>query len=291
MGQTAEKTNIAQQAWEATARAAEGAEVTIERLSSLEQLHDAVELFDTVWSKSGTDQVMPLGVIRAISHAGSYVSGAYSSNKLVGALAGFLGGGDAEPHLHSHVLGVHPNARGGSVGFALKLHQRAWALEKGLTKVTWTFDPLVSRNAYFNLTKLGAGAGAYYENFYGRMDDAINAGEESDRLLVEWKLTSDKATAAADGTPSQPDIDGARSSGAIVALDEAPSGRPVTATVEGSDTIVCKTPADIVDLRLRSPDLAGEWRQAQRSVLSAAIQDGYQVDGVSRSGWYLLSRS
>ena len=77
-----------------------------------------------------------------------------------------------------------------NVGYALKLHQRAWALQRGIATITWTFDPLVRRNAYFNLAKLGVRATRYLPNFYGAMQDPINAGDDTDRLLVDWDLAS-----------------------------------------------------------------------------------------------------
>jgi predicted GNAT superfamily acetyltransferase len=291
MSKTAGRQEVSPRKAGAKATRGSKGEVSIETIATLDELSAAVRLFDSVWAKSGNEQVMPLGVIRAISHSGAYVSGAFSSGKLVGALVGLLGGGDAKPHLHSHVLGVIPEARGSSVGYALKQHQRSWALNHGIRKIVWTFDPLVARNAYFNLSKLGADAATYYPDFYGRMDDAINAGDDSDRLLVEWLLDSPKAEAAANGASGmEPDIDQARAAGATIALDEDTDGLPIANGFGGSEVMICKVPTDIVLLRQESPDVAKSWRQAQRSVLGQALQDGFRVDGVSRSGWYLLNR-
>ena len=74
------------------------------------------------------------------------------------------------------------------MGFALKLHQRAWCLDRGITLMEWTYDPLVARNAYFNLSKLGATVAEYLPDFYGVMGDGINRFDESDRILVHWPL-------------------------------------------------------------------------------------------------------
>ena len=90
-----------------------------------------------------------------------------------------------------------PGLTGRHVGFALKLHQRAWALLRGVSEIAWTFDPLVSRNAYFNLVKLGAQPAEYLPNFYGTMLDTINGDDDSDRLLVRWRLRSPHVVAAA----------------------------------------------------------------------------------------------
>src|ERR687886_297223 len=113
------------------------------------------------------------------------VAAAITGTRLVAASAGFF---TAPPEcaLHSHITGVAPTDAHRGIGFALKLHQRAWALARGVRLVVWTFDPLVARNAWFNLAKLGALPTAYLESFYGAMSDGINAGEESDRVLVDW---------------------------------------------------------------------------------------------------------
>ena len=112
---------------------------------------------------------------------------------------GFLGRSSAGVHLHSHLLAVAEDRRGQGLGLALKQSQRAWALQRGITRVTWTFDPLVVRNAELNLRRLGAVAGEYLPDHYGRMRDAFNAGDATDRLLVRWQLDSPRASWAADG--------------------------------------------------------------------------------------------
>ena len=66
-----------------------------------------------------------------------------------------------------------PSHQGTAVGFVLKQHQRSWALERDIDTIEWTFDPLVRRNAYFNLTKLGARLVGYVDNFYGKLHDGV----------------------------------------------------------------------------------------------------------------------
>ncbi|STS10865.1 Uncharacterized conserved protein [Gordonia bronchialis] len=94
-------------------------------------------------------------MLRALSHAGNYVAGAFIGDHLAGGSVGFFGAPVGHT-LHSHITGVSKRGRGHNVGYALKMHQRTWALHRGLRTITWTFDPLVARNAYFNITKLGA---------------------------------------------------------------------------------------------------------------------------------------
>src|SRR5690348_10263716 len=156
----------------------------ITELTELDELREVAELFAIVWERPGEP---PIGsdVLRALSHSGNYIAGARSDGRLIGGIAGWLGmhvAGDL--HMHSHILGVLPGDEARGLGFALKQHQRAWCLERGVRAVEWTFDPLVRRNAHFNFTKLGAEAAHYLVDFYGPMDDGINTGDESDRILM-----------------------------------------------------------------------------------------------------------
>lgn len=276
------------EAWNVVGSAASKASIEVKELSSLEGLREVAGLYASVWSREGGDPIMPAELLRALSHAGNYVTGAFSDGRLVGALAGFLGLAGSDLRLHSHILGVLPDVQGKNVGFVLKQHQRAWCLERGISVVSWTFDPLVAKNAYFNMTKLGADARVYYRNFYGHMNDSINAGEESDRLYVEWMLGSDKAVAASRDGGQEPDFP-ARAPGPVIVLDEDNRGQPVIQPANGSAVVLSRVPRDIVALRSRTPELAREWRRAQRESLGGTIDAGYHVAGVTKSGWYVLT--
>src|SRR5260370_27426456 len=116
-------------------------------------------------------------VLMALAPSGNYVVGAHLDDRLVGGLVGWLGGSLADLHLHSHILGVVPESQAHGLGFALKQHQRIWCLDRGVKEVERTFDPLVKRNAYFDLNKLGAEARAYLVNFYGEVTDGMTPGE------------------------------------------------------------------------------------------------------------------
>ncbi len=206
---------------------------------------------------------------------------------MVGAVMGFFGMDADGVYLHSHILGVDDGHRSGNVGFALKQQQRAWALERGLNKVTWTFDPLVRRNAYFNVHKLGADASEYLVRFYGTMTDGINAGDDTDRLLVEWRLDDPRVVTAARERLREPDVDRLGERRATVVLSE--DGRVTRPS--GTEVLLCATPADVVRLRREQPAAATAWRSALRDTLGAAMEDGYRVTGFTRSGWYVLEHS
>src|SRR5262245_50269041 len=166
--------------------AALSAGVTVRALSDLAELEQVVELLSGIWGRP-ENPPMTLELLRAFTKAGNYVGGAFEDGRLVGACVGFFHAPN-EDTLHSHIAGVSRTASGRSIGFALKLHQRAWALAHGVAEIAWTFDPLVARNAYFNLAKLGAVPTEYLTNFYGAMSDDINGADDSDRLLVRWRL-------------------------------------------------------------------------------------------------------
>lgn len=237
-------------------------------------LRRADRLLRQVWgTRPGDDPPISLDVMCALAHTGGYVGGAFLGEELVGAAAGFLASGAS---LHSHVAGVASQARGLGVGLALKEHQRAWAAERGLTSVSWTFDPLVRRNAYFNLVKLGARAVEYLPDFYGPMTDGINDGDVSDRLFVTWPVTPDPAYAPVTEAPES----------AVTVLDEAGAVRPGN----GAEALRCATPPDIERLREEEPGEARHWRAALGGVLGSAFADGYRIIGFTRSGWYLLAR-
>jgi predicted GNAT superfamily acetyltransferase len=157
--------------------------VDVVLLRSGAQLEAAARLLWDVWgadTEASRTELVSAGMLRSLAHAGNYVAGAYVDGALAGCTVAFFGARDGRvDHLHSDITGVASAGQGRGVGFALKQHQREWALERGLRAITWTFDPLLTRNAHFNLCKLGARVTDYRADFYGEL---------SDRLLVEWVL-------------------------------------------------------------------------------------------------------
>lgn len=280
--------DLAQTAAEAAARAASRGGIEVRKLGDLEQVEQAVELFRSIWGLEERD-VIGVATMRALAHSDNHVFGAYLGGRLVGAITGFVGWHERVLQLHSHVLGVSPDVQGRNVGFALKEHQRAWALAKGITTVTWTFDPLVCRNAYFNLTKLGAAVTAYYPSFYGQMNDGINGSDDSDRVLIEWALGSPRAVEASMGNGAAPEVAELQGLGAAVALSVDADGSPVEGSASG-DTLLVGIPRDIVELRKRDPRIAAAWRAASRSILGGALDDGYVVAAMAKPGYYVLER-
>ena len=196
-------------------------------------------------------------LLQAMVHSGAYLSGAFIGNECVGAAFAFpatTGG----LHLHSHMTAVLDKYRDRGVGYLLKIDQWHWAKKNNYKEITWTFDPLVRRNAKLNLLKLGADIASYHPNFYGDMPDALNAGDESDRVLASWKVIGDK-----------------------------PVSRSEIVEPLASDILIA-IPEDIVAIRER--DLAEnlKWRHKVRDQFVDAFAKGGKVVGFSQNSEYVV---
>jgi predicted GNAT superfamily acetyltransferase len=241
-----------------------------------------VALFDEIWRPDPGNRPVSTDMLRALIHAGNYVSGAYLDGVLVGGSVGFFAAPVGQV-LHSHITGVSDRGRGRSVGSALKYHQRDWALAQGISEITWTFDPLVARNAHFNLAKLGATLAAYYVDFYGDVGDELGGGDESDRLLVSWELAGPR--------PPAP-VDAGTLAGALTAIDAQDPAEP-RASIEGlaaAGVVVVPVPPDIEAMRRENPAAASRWRSAVRVAMSELVGDGDVNVTFHRSVGYVFTR-
>lgn len=276
-------------AWACARAAADRAAVEVLEVADVKDksAYDHVsDLLQRVWRAGHRAEIAAPGLLRTYAHSGNYVAGAYRGGRLVGAAVGFFGrDGDGEPHLHSFVAGVEPGGLGKGVGFALKQHQRAWTLARGVAEVHWTYDPLVLRNASFNLRKLGGDVAGYVPEFYGAMADGINSGDLSDRLLLVWRLDGPRAVAAAHGAPVEVDV-----AAAPKLLDRAADGAaiPLAADVPAAARLLVAVPDDVEGLRARDPAAATAWRLAVRDVMTGRLAAGWRVAGFTRDGYYLM---
>ncbi|OPC80281.1 GNAT family N-acetyltransferase [Embleya scabrispora] len=257
----------------------------VRELHELDEFREVERLYDEIWPHAaGHGRVLTVELMRALDHAGNYVAGAYRDGRLVGASVAFFGAPIGET-LHSHATGA---VAGSGVGFALKRHQREWALARGLRRITWTFDPLVRRNAYFNLVKLGARPEQYLPNFYGDdMVDTVNGGDRSDRVLAVWRLHDPLVRAAVgEAEPAERGADsGVRAEAALVERD----GRPVSVRTD-AEVVRVAVPADIEAMRRTDPEAAGAWRSALREVLGGLLDAGARVLDFDREAGYLVAR-
>jgi predicted GNAT superfamily acetyltransferase len=257
--------------------AARAAGVTVRALTTIDDFVAVCALFQEIWRSDPASPLVTTELLRALTKAGNYLSGAFDGDRLVGACVGFFGA-PADGTMHSHIAGVSPAAVGRHVGYALKLHQRVWAIHRGIGVIAWTFDPLVARNAWFNLGKLGATATEYLPNFYGGMHDVVNGGDDTDRLLVHWDLRQHDAATRVPGH-------------AVVALGRTADGAPEPGAMAGEmagETLLVAVPSDIAAVRAVDPRRAKEWRIAVRDVLGGLLADGARVAGFDRAGWYVV---
>jgi predicted GNAT superfamily acetyltransferase len=238
----------------------------VRELLTLDHLQQAAAVLGRIW---GTPEKPPMSteLLRAMVKAQSYVVGAFDADHPeagpVGVCVGFHSAPAAHA-MHSHIAGVTDGVAGRHVGFALKLHQRAWCLDRGIDLAEWTFDPLVARNAYFNLAKLGARVAEYLPDFYGSMTDAINRGNESDRILVHWSLASPEVARACAGSPVR------------------------AAIPAGGAAWWVQVPSDVSALRRTDPEAARGWRTKVRDQLTTTLDAGGHVAGFDKQNGYLV---
>ncbi|HSJ51797.1 MAG TPA: GNAT family N-acetyltransferase [Actinomycetota bacterium] len=233
------------QAWELAHGAAAAAGVELRPLDSLDDADRIVHVLARTW---GDEQVVPREMLRALAESGNVPYGAFAGDELTGYVLGWIGSGPEEAlHVHSHMLATLPDRRHHGVGYALKLAQRAQALDLGIRVVRWTFDPLVARNAHLNLHKLGTTIDRFERSFYGEMRDSLNRGDRSDRFFVRWDLERVPGPRPVETAEAQP----------VLRRDRA--GRPVREDAAG-DVLLLEIPEDHTSLRTAQPELARRWR-------------------------------
>ena len=233
--------------------------IFIRELATISDQNIGLDLFDAIWPIPGGGREIPQNLMQAFVHNGSYFVGAFRGDEILGATFGFIGitGGI---HLHSHMSAVDPESRDLGVGALMKRHQFAWAFERNIPFITWTFDPLVRKNAGFNISKLGVEVAAYYPDFYGSMTDLVNAGDASDRIMVKWHVSA----------------------------DVPPSSKAISHLPDGAINIA--VPEDIVAIRARSAEDAMVERLRVRTEFLEAFENGYKVIGFSNTDGYILAK-
>ena len=272
--------------------------VAIRPLQTISEYTLCEDLQRRVWAMPDDLEVVPLHLLVTVHRSGGLLLGAFDGEELVGFVFGFPGITEQGETKHcSHMLGIDPAYQGTGVGYLLKVAQREFVLEQGLDYVTWTFDPLESRNAYLNVGKLGVVCQTYYRDYYGPLRDGLNAGLPSDRLQAEWLLMSERVQRRLAGEPSAPLASSAVQANAV-RLES--SGFLVPGLLQldiDTPDVQVEIPANYQDIKATDPGLAMEWRLVIRQVLEAYLIAGYVVAGFSskeseigRRSCYLLRR-
>lgn len=224
--------------------------IIVRPFRDLSEMEQCVSLQQIVWGYSDRD-VLPARVFLIAARCNGQVLGAFDGDRLIGFSLAFLGSRDQQTYLHSHMAGVHPDYQNRGVGRELKLAQRADALARDIDLIEWTFDPLQSRNAYFNLVRLGVIARTYIPNFYGNTSSPLHGGLPTDRLVAEWWLRSPHVLDCIEGRAS-------------------PRSNPYGITM----------PGNIAELAKTEPAKAKEIQSQLRSRFEEAFGHGYAAVGL-----------
>ncbi|HUG35128.1 MAG TPA: GNAT family N-acetyltransferase [Anaerolineales bacterium] len=273
----------------------------IKILETPEDMTLVEELQRAVWHGSETD-VLPAHMLITAVHNGGVVIGAFDGDQLIGFVFGFPGleftpDGPRPKHC-SHMMGVHPGHRDSGIGFALKRAQWQMVRHQGLDHITWTFDPLLSRNAYLNITKLGAVCNTYRRSEYGDMRDGLNAGLPSDRFQVDWWVNTRRVERRLGKRPRRPlklDHFSQANLKPLYTLHASTGGwfqPPEHHTPLEGKLALAEIPSDFDALKTADFSLARDWRFFTREVFETAFAAGYIVtDFVFDQGrsFYVLS--
>ncbi len=259
---------------------------TIRLLESPEDMALAEELQRQVWPGSETD-IVPGHVLLTVAHNGGLVLGAFANGQLVGMVFGFPGiepmpDGPRAKHC-SHQMGVLPQYRNSGLGFALKRAQWQMVRHQGLDHITWTYDPLLSRNAYLNIAKLGAVCNTYLREVYGQMRDGLNAGLPSDRFQVDWWVFTRRVERRLGKRPRGTfDVQHFLSANIapLYPVHETPGGwivPPDSLPDLSTRLVLAEIPPDFLSLKASDMPLAAAWRSFTRQFFEHAFQSGYLV--------------
>jgi predicted GNAT superfamily acetyltransferase len=248
----------------------------------------AVEVLQRlVWPGNETE-IVPVHIFRAVIHNGGLVIGAFNEGQLVGFVFGFPGfdftpGGPRLIHA-SHMAGVHPEFRDAGLGYRLKRAQWQMVRAQRIDRITWTYDPLQSRNANLNISKLGAVCNTYIPNYYGEMRDTINIGLPSDRFQVDWWVNSNRVKRRLSAYQNRKlTLSHYLSAGipCVNATQIDDSGLmkplPLSSPAHLASLLLLEIPSDIQTIKNTNPDLAVAWSTHIRSLFTDLFQRNYLV--------------
>ena len=271
----------------------------IRDLETRADLESVLRLEKEVWGLDDAD-VIPLTLAVALKAAGSMWLGAFDDNQLVGFALAFpsLEGGTAG--FHSHMLAVRASHRGRNLGYELKLAQRQGALARDIKEMTWTFDPLRSRNAHLNFHRLGVVCDSYRIDFYGPQTSSPLHRNGTDRLWVTWHMADSRVEERLKGKNARAEV-----MDALLHLEPLVrfngDGRPAEgdlAKALARHRIAIEIPGDIDSMEREDPGRARKWRLATRTAFTEALRAGFIVKEFCRSirgqqgpGAYLLEKS
>ncbi|MBZ5654483.1 MAG: GNAT family N-acetyltransferase [Acidobacteriia bacterium] len=275
-----------------------GAQIVVRDLKTFDELCQLKAVEKEVWGMADEDSI-PLTLAIACKAAGNIFVGAFDQEKLVGFAFGFLGREHGQTTIHSHMLAVLDRYRHLDLGSRLKQAQRERAMAMGVHEMTWTFDPLQSRNAHFNFAKLGVVSDTYKVDFYGPETSSMLHRNGTDRLWVRWVLNSRRVRDRIAGKHALTEtMDALRLLAPVVRFNG--DGRPVRADLADSlsrQRVSIEIPGEILEVERADIGLAREWRETTRWAFREAMKAGFFVAEFCRSirgqqgpGAYLLQK-
>ena len=237
----------------------------VRELSGLSEFVAAQTVARQVWGFE--DRQLPSTFdLQVVSHVGGMTAGAFLGGKLVGFVHGLPRTNLGRPCHHSHLLAVRPQFQGRGISVRLKFFQRAWCLAKGIRRVTWTYDPLLVRNARLNLVRLRARANTFLPNVYGELG-GLYGGLPTDRFEVHWDLDRSEVEKAARGSAPEP-------------RDAEDLPRASTRHLPTARRVAMQIPAGAPGLYASDPAAARRARTALRRTTGALFDRGYEAVGL-----------
>jgi predicted GNAT superfamily acetyltransferase len=264
--------------------------IVIRRAETQAEYEECVRIQDETWGRDFNERV-PSTIFRVSQYLGGVTAAAFapSDGGMLGFVFGMTGVQDGRLVHWSDLLAVRPAARDRGIGRRLKLFQRSLVLPLGVTRMLWTFDPLVARNAQLNLNGLGATVAEYVPDMYGLdTGSALHSAVGTDRFILSWDL------AAAPRVPSQDHgLAAAPPARLVVNREDQVRRAPTVHPMDTFPEVYIAIPGDIQQVIADTPDLARAWRDTTREAFLACLQHGYRVSGFHRAegrGFYRLSQ-
>lgn len=285
-------------------------EIIVRSMETMEEIVAAEGIQRAAWSMTDIE-IIPAHALHAMQHSGAVLLGAFDGERLVGFNFGVLGTEEnpqridqvaaARLKMYSVITGVLPEYRSHDVGYRLKMAQRDFALRIGVRLITWTYDPLESLNARFNIGKLGAVCHRYLRHFHGDMT-GINTGLQTDRFEVEWWVTQNRVAARAGKAWRPLRLESLLAGGALL-VNEATFNHagllvpPANYVSRPSNLMLVEIPVDFQSIKRADFELAARWRMHTRDIFENLFDSGFMVtdfvphedaDG-NRHSYYLLT--
>ncbi len=250
-------------------------DVEVRKVTAVEEIHEMQKLEKQIW------EMEPIPVHQTITAVknGGLIVGAFIGKRMIGYCYSFAGYSEGQVYLCSHMLAVDKEFQLMGIGKLLKDEQLRLAKEMGYELIVWTFDPLESRNAYLNTSKLYGVCYDYIIDCYGKMDDGLNKGLPTDRFQVAWWIDSERVK-----NKWQPER--IYSNPFTITLNSASYPiihMPKEQEWLQTDAVEVPVPKHIQLMKTDDHELAYDWRMATRKIFKQLSDNGFALIDVRRT--------